>query len=414
MLRDGDFHRLSLESDIEVGLKNLEPDINETGEIAWTRWLSGGIPSGIVLMRRIRNGDVDFDGDVDRNDFVTMPGCYTGSTITDGLCECRFFDIDHDRDIDTDDLDFLLRNYTGPLEDCNDNGTLDLEELLIGTATDCDLNARPDTCDLSDNPDLDIDGDGFLDACCSPGAPVAEMIVDQVVVKNRYLSFDIEPFSAAAGVMPIQDDGVLAPWSPMRFWTAPISAVQAIRVTFVDLPEPFDVLNGQTMWVGEPREVSENGASEDPLPGFPNFWAATLECSPYYTDWSTLGTVHVYHEGIVPAGTYHIQGINEGCGSANAANFSPSLSLATARWGDTIRDCTTIPCPPPDGVVNITDISAILGRFVSAGDAISKTRADMEPATLDHVINISDALFALGGFQGLEYPFTTVPPPCGE
>ncbi len=39
----------------------------------------------------------------------------------------------------------------------------------------------------------------------------------------------------------------------------------------------------------------------------------------------------------------------------------------------------------------------------------------MEPATLDHVINISDALLALGGFQGLGYPLTLSDPnPCGE
>ena len=38
----------------------------------------------------------------------------------------------------------------------------------------------------------------------------------------------------------------------------------------------------------------------------------------------------------------------------------------------------------------------------------------MEPATLDNVINISDAVAALEGFQGLDYPFTTVPTPCGE
>ncbi|MCH7945748.1 MAG: IPTL-CTERM sorting domain-containing protein [Armatimonadetes bacterium] len=98
-------------------------------------------------MRLIRNGDTDFDGDVDLDDFIPMPGCFTGPVVTDGLCQCRFFDIDHDRDVDLVDLDYLLRNYTGPLEDCNNNGTLDLEELLTGAASDCDLNGRIDSCD---------------------------------------------------------------------------------------------------------------------------------------------------------------------------------------------------------------------------------------------------------------------------
>ncbi len=43
-----------------------------------------------------------------------------------------------------------------------------------------------------------------------------------------------------------------------------------------------------------------------------------------------------------------------------------------------------------------------------------KPRADLEPATLDLTINISDALDALTGFSGLLYLFpVTNPSPCG-
>ena len=52
--------------------------------------------------------------------------------------------------------------------------------LLHNTSTaaqrndDCNRNRRPDSCDISDNPDLDSDGDGVLDSCPSlslPGLP---------------------------------------------------------------------------------------------------------------------------------------------------------------------------------------------------------------------------------------------------
>ena len=49
--------------------------------------------------------------------------------------------------------------------------------------------------------------------------------------------------------------------------------------------------------------------------------------------------------------------------------------------------------------------TGILGRFISDPDSIRKSRADLEPACLDLVINITDVLFALAGFQGSPYPF---------
>ena len=136
------------EQDVPDVVDNPTIDSNDAGEMVWG-WRPNGrlTPSGIRLMRLIRNGDTDFDGDVDLDDFIPMPRCFTGPVVTDGLCECRFFDIDHDRDVDMDDYNYFLRNYTGPLEDCNNNGIVDLEELLAGTASDCNLNGRIDTCE---------------------------------------------------------------------------------------------------------------------------------------------------------------------------------------------------------------------------------------------------------------------------
>ena len=195
---------------------------------------------------------------------------------------------------------------------------------------------------------------------------------------------------------------------------APSLFEQAIRVTLIDLPAPYDQFNGQMMWVGEPKEVSENGSAVEPVPDFGNFMAARLVCAPFYTRWNDVGTVHVYHELVIPGGAFAVQVVNAACHLLEVENFSASLELETALWGDTLEHCGTIPCLPPDGVVSILDVTEIIGRFVSDPNSISKTRADLEPATLDLTINISDALRALEAFSGLPYPFAPPDPPCDK
>ena len=87
--------------------------------------------------------------------------------------------------------------------------------------------------------------------------------------------------------------------------------IQGGRVTRFDLPEPFDGLKGRTLWLGQPTEVTDRSGVVDPLmaEGHPTFWAATLQCDPFYADWSQYGTVHVYHESIIPDGVYDLQAI---------------------------------------------------------------------------------------------------------
>ena len=342
-------------------------------------------------------------------------------------------------------------------EDCNHNGRPDSCDLEQGTSEDCNGNELPDSCDIDDSfsddcnengipdecePDcngnlvadvcdiqtgtsLDENGDGIPDECCSPPAPAADLIDGVVSAKNRFLSFSMSVppppapgrsglgertvHTAASGVTGTLPTGEQLALSS----SGPVGPLQAVRVTFINLPAPFDVFDGVTMWVDAPREVSENGASVLPIPGFSNFQAARLVCQPHYTDWSLFGTVHVFHEAIVPLGVYHVQAINEGCGEESELNYSSPLVLTAPTWGDTIEDATTIPPGPPNGVVEIIDVLAVIGRFGSLPGSIVKARADLAPGCLDLVIDISDILNALQGFEGLDYRFEpTAPDPC--
>ena len=211
-------------------------------------------------------------------------------------------------------------------------------------------------------------------------------IVETVQVRNRYLSI-------AAGTPGI---------------------AVAVRVTMVDLPPPYDVFNGDSLWVGPSREVSQHASSIDAITGFINSRVATLRCSPYFTDFSELGTIDVFHPVIVPSGLFDVQVVMETCDVENEASFSISSEAITARWGDTIGHCGTNPCSPPDGgPVSVSDVLAILSTFSSASNALAKTRADLEPACADSLINIADAIFALTGFAGLPYQFLpTFTDPC--
>ncbi len=191
--------------------------------------------------------------------------------------------------------------------------------------------------------------------------------------------------------------------------------LQAIRITCVALPPPFDVWNGAKLWAGQPSQVSENGACVGwpTCEGFPVFLAATLQCEPFYFPWSIWGILSVFHEGIVPEGSYRIEVIDETCPVDDESGYSEPLELTTARWGDTLGDCTVRPCTPPDGLINIGDVHGIIGRFVSNFHSIKKARAELEPGCPDLIINISDVMHAVGAFQGLSYPFEpTADDPC--
>ncbi|MFQ5494511.1 MAG: hypothetical protein ACE5EX_03940 [Phycisphaerae bacterium] len=271
--------------------------------------------------------------------------------------------------------------------DCNGNGVPDDCDVAAGTSgdcngdgvpdecgADCNGNGIPDVCDIVAGTSVDLDGNGVPDECeCPPGAARPE---PAPLDKVRYLS--LVPGNAGQQV--------------------------ALRVTFAALPGEFAALNGRTMWVGPPREVSNLGGSRDATP--PTLTVARLQCEPFFTDWDTAGTIHLYHQNIVPGATYSVQAIDVGCDLADESSYSPLLALSTSRWADLTRLFNDGAWPAPDGLVNvITDAVAVLDAFANRRAAPRKPRADLGPATPDQLITISDITDVLGAFRGRRYPF---------
>lgn len=148
------------------------------------------------------------------------------------------------------------------------------------------------------------------------------------------------------------------------------------------------------------------------------------------------GEVYVFHEGIIPSGgphneptiyptTYTVQVIEQACSTEEEADYSSPLAITTSKWGDTVQDMSVSPFPPPEGIVQITDVLAILSKFRNLDTAGVSARVDLYGASapkiiVDHGIDIGDVLQALFAFQAMRYPPCPMfhcnfsPRPCGE
>ena len=202
---------------------------------------------------------------------------------------------------------------------------------------------------------------------------------------------------------------------------------QALRVTMVNLPAPYDTWNGTKMFVGPPEVFCENAGQVNPpcAPAEPRteWTGATLQCSAEVRDWSAEGVVYVYHEGIIPGGQYDVQVANSECDLAADASYSEPLEMTQSRWGDLVSNCVTCPCGPPDGSVGIpTDVTAVLDKFKNLAlfdcYAPVKVRAEHDRCTPDQRIDIPDVMFCLDAFRGFPYPpvpfadCMSTEPPC--
>jgi hypothetical protein len=103
--------------------------------------------------------DADGDNDVRFDDFAAFHACYGISGINADHA-CAISDIDQDGDIDVGDFGSFLIAWEGLRRDCNNNGIIDLRDILDGAA-DADNNAIPDSCEPT--CDQDTNGNGQVE-----------------------------------------------------------------------------------------------------------------------------------------------------------------------------------------------------------------------------------------------------------
>ena len=187
----------------------------------------------------------------------------------------------------------------------------------------------------------------------------------------------------------------------------------AIRVKLVSLHHPapeytagtasdFTAFEGEFRWVGPPSQFVESSSSTE------TFHAASLQCAPYFMDWSTVGTLHVTGPEVVPSSVYEVWTLLDGCDSAVESNFSSSISINTARWGDVEE-----PFNPPavSAQPDFEDIAGLVDKFRSAAGAPIKARALLAGSDASGNINLApDLSFAhisacVDAFRGKAYPY---------
>jgi len=263
------------------------------------------------------------------------------------------------------------------LEDCNNNGTVDLCDLYTDTSGDCNENSVPDECDIAAGTSLDEDLDGLPDECCHP--PAAPLDEPDPTRKNRYMTV-----------------------VPNPTWTG---RQLALRVTPTLLPD-YPSFENQPLWVGPPQAYPEEDTSQ---PGL-TFMGASLQCQPYYQDWTTTGLLQIFGGEVIPGGEYEVQVIEDGCDLDFASSYSQPLTIFGAKFGDVVEPFAGDPSGPPQP--DFKDIAAVVQKFTAKPGAPIKARAQFEPNSVipSRPVDFKTIAHDVAAFTGTSYSAINIGP----
>ena len=223
--------------------------------------------------------------------------------------------------------------------------------------------------------DYSLNVASVLSSCTVPDAAVEQ---DPPTPKNRFASF--------------------TPGNPG------LNTAIRVKLTSLHHPDPaiagspsFAAFEGASRWVGPPQTHADPGGSPA------SFSAAPLQCDPYFTDWGSVGLLHVYGPAILPDSVYDIQIIEENCSLTNEGNFSTPLTVTTRRRGDVISPFN----PPSTSQPNFADITALVNKFVGIVGAPRLVEAKLQPDLVEPgaAISFLDISNGVDGFRGLPYVF---------
>ncbi|MHC4947641.1 MAG: S8 family serine peptidase [Planctomycetota bacterium] len=255
--------------------------------------------------------------------------------------------------------------------DCNGNLIPDFLDLLFGASQDCDGsgipdecendcngNGREDACDLADGTSADCDGNGLPDEC-DVASGVAEDCNGNVVPDACEVA---GPFSAASGPLgPIGGDtsqalAIAAPPAPMSDVTIAVEAVADLvgSIRFLDV-----LLNGQLIG----RLFLDDGTA---CPAVPDAGVVSLPL----VFWEALvgaGDAVITIDASLPVFT-------GACGGDSFVAVTVDYAAAGSADADAngVVDACEAACPadcadPGDGVVDVTDLLAVLAQWGQAG-----------------------------------------------
>jgi|GEM_PF-1137161 len=235
-----------------------------------------------------------------------------------------------------------------------------------GPQNDCNVNGTEDACDIASGASPDDNTNGIPDECEIAMTPLAST---DGFLKNRYISF------RPNNIVP--------------------AAFQVELATSLNHPGA----QGSTWWVDVPNAKG----------------IALLTNAPVTRNW-TETEVHVTGCEIAPVATYNVRASVDDGGT-----FSPPLAIDTAHqpgggkfWGDTVGSFDGTVWSPPQGIVNIADAVAIIKAWQVAPGAPPLPVVDVQPQTINRLVNINDVFAVLLAFQGRPYPYGCPADPCQD
>lgn len=225
------------------------------------------------------------------------------------------------------------------------------------TLADCDGNGTSDGCELENGTQTDTDYDGIPDSCS-----LVDPVIADPFLKNRYLSFIPGDGFGGGGSGPV---------------------VQALRVRLSGQP-------GWEKWVGPPDATN----------------ISRLQCAPHYRDFGVV-MLEVTDLDVRPGRTYTVQGIREGAPLNDELKYAAAVNIATVPlWGDVAGPFAGDHWLPPDGFVNINDVTALVHVFESRPFAPPLSWGDLADAVPNKMVNVADILRVVQAFGGgNNYPY---------
>lgn len=235
---------------------------------------------------------------------------------------------------------------------------------------------------------------------------------------NNHIPGTMNPAKVFVGIKPVSNYSVKP-----RYFTVDhpynYGGLRAYRVTLTSLhrpvrpapqtphdPDAFAEFEGQTRWIGPPAfSLIEN---EDPAR---SFISSSLECAPYFGDWSGL-PINVFGSEVMPDSIYRVEMLSSPCSDPNGSScvVQDMGEFVTGRWADVSppfeRD---LPGTQPD----FNDIGAMVDRFRNSFGAPSKAQSQLQPNAPDPDGNFSftDISNGIDAFRGMGYPYPG-PIPC--
>ncbi len=162
-------------------------------------------------------------------------------------------------------------------------------------------------------------------------------------------------------------------------------------------------------WVGPPFTYLE--AQE--LPGFGNYRASRLQCTPYYDDWENEPgqLVNVIGAEILPSSTYAVRAYGSDCkgSEGTCTNVSAEVTIKTRRAGDIAAGFAPLAAGQPNAI----DVVGAVNNFKKAVGAPKHLEAQVQPnlPNLNRDVDALDIQAIVANVKLGAYPYSG-PCPC--